>query len=310
MQFLKLHPIRSAVIALIIANTIWGAAPPIFKWALTDIGPFTLAFMRFFFAALIMFPFAYKNLRINKEDIRKLFLMAFLGITINISFFFVGLKNAQSINAGIIGSAAPIFIIFGSFIFLREKVNKKIILGAHVGLLGVLTILLSPLLWHGVSLSSNISFAGNMMFVVAMLGSLGTTLIGRKLMEKYEPAPVVFWAFLIGSMSFFPFFFNELSLNHFHLALTTKSEVGAFFGIFLSSAAAYYLFFLALKYLKASESSVFTYIDPVVTVIIAIPLLGEYPNSFFIIGSLLVFLGIYISEGRIHWHPIHLLRKR
>ena len=44
------------VIALIIANIIWGAAAPIFKLALTNIPPFTLGFIRFFFAGSILLP--------------------------------------------------------------------------------------------------------------------------------------------------------------------------------------------------------------------------------------------------------------
>ena len=37
------------ILALIITNVIWGAASPIFKLALTNIPPFTLAFIRFFY---------------------------------------------------------------------------------------------------------------------------------------------------------------------------------------------------------------------------------------------------------------------
>ena len=37
-----------AILAVIAANIIWGATPPIFKWALEEINPFTLAFFRFF----------------------------------------------------------------------------------------------------------------------------------------------------------------------------------------------------------------------------------------------------------------------
>ena len=86
MQFLKTsNHFRTAVIALIIANIIWGAAPPIFKWALQDIGPFTLAFLRFFLATILILPFAYKRLSIEKEDVAEVFLIGFLGVTLNIA---------------------------------------------------------------------------------------------------------------------------------------------------------------------------------------------------------------------------------
>lgn len=93
---------NQAILALIAANIIWGAASPIFKFALENIPPFTLAFLRFFGAALILFPFTVKSMWIKREDWLDLFLLSIFGITINITFFFMGLKYAPSINAPII----------------------------------------------------------------------------------------------------------------------------------------------------------------------------------------------------------------
>jgi len=59
---------------------------------------------------------------------------------------------------------------------------------------------------------------------------------------------------------------------------------------------------------KAQEVGLFNYLDPVVTVLIAVPLLGEHPDIYFFIGTILVFGGIYIAEGRIPWHPFHKLK--
>src|SRR5258708_287477 len=98
-----------AILALIANNIIWGAAPPIFKWSLIGIPPFTLAFLRFFIACILIFPFICKDLSIKNKDIPKLFILAVFGIVINISFFFLGLQRATSIDVSIIASAAPVF---------------------------------------------------------------------------------------------------------------------------------------------------------------------------------------------------------
>ena len=60
--------------------------------------------------------------------------------------------------------------------------------------------------------------------------------------------------------------------------------------------------------IETQEVGVFTYIDPVIAVLIAMPLLGEYPTPTFFIGSLFVFLGIFIAERRLHWHPFHRIK--
>lgn len=306
MPWFKAGHFKTAVLALIIANIIWGAAPPIFKWALQDIGPYSLAFLRFFIATIIIIPFSYKHLRVKKEDIAEVFLIGFLGVTLNIAFFFLGLQYAPSINASIIGSAGPIFLILFAFIFLREKPKKRVITGSLIGLAGVLAIMFKPL----ISAEPNLDLLGNAFFFIAMLGGLGHTIIGRQLLKKYEPLGLTFWSFLIGTVCFFPFFINE-NLNHSLLStITIPVIVSLFFGAVLCSGLAYFLFFWALKYMPASETGVFVYLDPIVTVIIAMPLLGEVPDTFYYIGSLFVFLGIYVAEGRLHWHPIHLLRRR
>ena len=305
MLFLKNNHFRTAVLALIIANIIWGAAPPIFKWALTDIGPFTLAFLRFLIASFLIVPFAYKHLTIKRDDIAEVFLLGFLGGMLNISFFFLGLKFAPSINASIIGSAGPIFLILFSFLLLREKPKSKLILGSLIGLCGVLIIMMKPLF----SQEPNMDLVGNGFFFLAMLAGLGHTILGRQLLKKYEAFGITFWTFFVATLCFLPLFIYE-NMNKISVALSPQSITGILFGAILCSAVADFLFFWALKYMPASETGIFVYLDPIVTVLIALPLLGEKPDTFYYIGSLFVFFGIYIAEGRIHYHPLHLLRKR
>lgn len=295
-----------AVLALIIANIIWGAAAPIFKWSLQSAPPFTLAFLRFFIAALIVLPFAYKNLAVRAKDIIPLIAFTALGITLNISFFFLGLEKSDSINAPIIASSGPIFIIIFAYFFLKEKISKREILGGILGLLGVFLIVVAPILENGF----DGSIEGNIFYIIAMLGSVGGIIILKKIIKNYNPITLVFWSFVLGSISFYPFFQNEVSSVGFLPNRDIQTFVGIIFGAVFSSAIAYLLHAWALKYMPAGETGIFTYIDPVVAVLIAAPLIGEQPSSVFFAGSFLVFSGIYIAEGRIHYHPIHLLTKR
>ena len=132
------------VLALIIANVIWGMASPIFKFALTNIPPFTLAFIRFFFAGLIFLPMAIKNWqRLSLKQFFEILLVGFFGITMNITFFFLGIVRTESINAPIIASSGPVFIYLLSIFFLREKPKSKVLAGMLVSLLGVLLIIMS-----------------------------------------------------------------------------------------------------------------------------------------------------------------------
>lgn len=294
-----------AILALIVANIIWGAASPIFKLALQNIPPFTLAYLRFFGAMLLLLPFCFKQLRIEKGDWLNLILLSVFGITINITFFFFGLKYAPSINAPIIASSGPIVGYISSIFILHEKPHTKILIGMLVSLAGVLTIIGQPILEHGI----NGEILGNLFFVLAMLGAVGHSILGKKVMPKYPVATTTFWSFLIGSFTFLPFFIMELfTLNPFS-SLDYRGVTGLVFGIFLSSALAYFLFDWGIKNISVQEIGIFAYIDPIVAIMIAIPLLGETLTPVFAIGSILVFSGIAIAEGRLHYHPLHKLRR-
>lgn len=302
---MRLSKFHTAVIALIIANIIWGAAPPIFKWSLQSTNIFTLAYLRFLIATILIFPFAYKNLLIKKSDVKNFLMLGVLGVAANISFFFLGLKYAPSINATIIGSAGPIFLIFASMIFLGEKPKKRVLLGSLVGLFGVLIVMLKPLLING-----KLAILGNIFFFVAMIGGLNHVILGRKLIKSYSPITLAFYSFFISTLCFFPFFVKENASVPFLQNINFQMITGILFGSILCSLAAYCLFFWAVKYMPASETGVFVYLDPIIAVLIAIPLLKEFPDDFFISGAFLVFLGIYIAEGRLHYHPFHLFKRK
>ena len=265
---MRLSKFKTAVVALIIANIIWGAAPPIFKWSLQSTGIFTLAYLRFLLATIIIFPFAIKYLSVRKSDIINFLLLGIVGVGANIAFFFFGLKFAPSINATIIGSAGPIFLIFISVFYLKEKVKKKFIIGSVIGLIGVLIVMLKPLLFnHG----TEIAALGNLLFFVTMLGGLTHIIFGRKLIKNYHPVTLTFYSFIIATFCFLPFFIQENISSPF-LANPDNFRliIGVVFGAIFTSVIAYYLFFWAVKYMPASQTGVFIYLDPVIAIIIAI----------------------------------------
>lgn len=295
---------RLPILFLILANVIWGASFPIYKWSLAEVPPFTFVFLRFYLGALIILPFVYKNLRVARADWKDLFLLSIVGITFTISALIFGLKFSSSINAPIILSAAPVILIIGSFFYLKEKLKTKVVMGTLVSLLGVLVIVLLPLFKQ--ELDGGVF--GNLLFVCAAIGSVIHALLLKKILPNYNPMTIAFWSFLIGSLPLLPLYVLELNQTHWTQALDFPGLIGIIYGAFLATAIAHSLFAYGVKFIKASEIGIFTYVDPIATIIIALPLLHEEITPLYLIGALFVFLGIFIAEGRIHYHPLHKLR--
>lgn len=302
----KLSKYHFAILALMGTNIIWGASVPIFKWSLQDMPPFTFAFIRFLLASLFILPFTMHRLKITRQDIISLFVLAFVGFFVHIGLLLVGLKISSSLNASIITTAAPVFLIIGSMIFLKEKVRLGVILGTILSLIGVIVIILRPI--FDVGLDGTIS--GNILFVISTLSFVAYTFLLKNYSTHLKTTTVTFYMFAFSTLMFLPLFLMESASHNLFEFITFQSMFGILFGALLTSVAGYLFYNFAIRYIKASETGIFLYMDPIVTILVAIPLLGEKLTSFFLFGTLLVFVGIFIAERRIHYHPLHRLRKK
>ncbi len=300
------------VFALIVANIIWGAASPIFKWSLQTTPLFTLAFIRFYIAAFILFLFLRSKIfNFDKHDFPKIFLVGFFGVSLNITFFFFGLKTGKAINAPVIASTQPLIIFILAVFTLGEKIKLNKLIGLFLGALGIGLIVGVPALQRGYTPE----IIGDFLIFLATLAAVGQTIVAKKLMndhQKLDPFVLTFWMFLIGTVTFFPFMLPEIIDPGFSpdSLLQTQPLIGIIFGSIFSSLIAYCFYIYGLSKITAQESSIFTYIDPIAGVLIAVPLLGETITWEFVVGSLLIFGGIWVAEHRIHYHPFYKLKNK
>ena len=300
---------RQAIIALIIANLIWGAASPVFKWSLTTIPPFILAFLRFFIASLLILPFAYKELKqIKLQLLPKLIIFTFLGITFNISFFFLGLKLAPSINAAIIASIQPfILVIIGAW-FLRENITRREMTAALISFLGILIIIIAPLIGDGYK--AEMFLIGNLFFLLATLGAIGNTIVGKIILNKNNLLGITLISFLIGALTFLPFALYEHFQNpQWYLNIGVSGYVGIVYGAVFASALAYHLYMVGLNGMEASETGIFGYLMPLAAVIIGVLFFSEAITLSFIAGSGLIIVGLILQEMSFFRSLLHKLKQ-
>jgi drug/metabolite transporter (DMT)-like permease len=289
------------ILALITASVIWGAAAPIFKWSIQNIPIFPLVFVRFFIASIFLIPFL-KTTKIKLSDFASVCLLGIFGITINSGLFFLGISMTSSINAGLMAASGPIFTILAAKIFLKENGSKRLIVGALVGLLGVLLISGQSILKQGLSTD----LLGNLCLIFSIWGTVGHEIMVKKLQLKYDSVLLTYAMFLVGALTFLPLAYLQLVQNpSFLLHIDIRGVTGVTFGILLSSLAAYFLWNWGLSKMPAGKSGIFLYADPAAAALIALPLLGEKLTTTDVIGAALIFLGIFIAERRIHYHLQH-----
>jgi drug/metabolite transporter (DMT)-like permease len=151
----------------------------------------------------------------------------------------------------------------------------------------------------------NGSVLGNMYLLIATVAAVGQTIVGKKIVSKYNPWAFTFWAFLVGAASFFPLALYEYArIPHLYALLDWRGYVGIAYGAIFSSTIAYGLFAWGLSKISATDSAMFAYVDPIIGTVMGAVLLHEPITVPFLLGSILIFGGIFLAEGRIHYHPI------
>ena len=117
-----------------LAALLWSGNYVVARGLHQTITPVSLAFFRWLTATLVLAPIAYKQVSSQMPLIKKhlgyLAITALLGVTLFNTFIYVAGKYSSAMNLAIIGtSAAPIFVLLLSALFLKEKATKHQIVG-------------------------------------------------------------------------------------------------------------------------------------------------------------------------------------
>src|SRR5207302_880878 len=135
------------LLAIILAAVIWGISAPVIKAAEDQVPTFTLAFLRFVIAVLLIASISLRNhwsLPIRISDLKLFILTGLTGIVGNIAFLFLGLKYTTALDYLTFSCLAPIFIAIAGYFFLREPLTRLNLTGQAMALVGAMIIIGTP----------------------------------------------------------------------------------------------------------------------------------------------------------------------
>ena len=263
------------------------------------IPPISLAFWRWLFCFIILLPFTFlylkKNFQDYKNEILKLFILGFLACGICGAFPFIAGKTTTIVNMGIIYSSSPIFIIIISSIFFKERLSINQLVGIFVCLVGVILIIIK----------ANLSLLINLRLTTGDLWMLGAS-IGWALYTIYifhwkSKLPLLHRFTLIsmfGAISLMPFFILE-NLFFLKTSYDLNFFIWALFAALSPSIIAFLLFNFVNKKLGASITGSVLYLYTVYGAIYGFFFFNEKLEIYHLIGSVMVFIGIFIVKGNV-----------
>lgn len=284
-------------LALILAHIIWGVNFVVAKITLQEFPPMSLALLRFAFASLFLAPFFLierKKVKIEIKDLPRLIGVGVFILTLNIAFFFEGIKRTTAIEGSVLTLIIPIFSVLCGWWFLKEKVYLINLLGVAVGLIGALVIIGLPQILTGKLSSQNM--LGNILIIFASMSWVTGAAISKGLLTKYSSLVVTAVAFLIATVTMFiPASIEYIQNPGWPEKITFLGLLGLIYMTLLSSISAYFLFEWGLSKTSVIAADLFQYIEPFIATFLAITILNESLSSSFLIGAFLIILGVYLG---------------
>ena len=227
---------------------------------------------------------------IDKADRSAFLRAAFFGMAINMLAFFKGLEYSTPINSTVIITTTPIMVFLFSVILLKENIRPKRAIGVLIGFLGALSLVLFS--QQAPANAPDISL-GNFLFI-ANASTYGLYMIYVKpLSEKYNTIHLLKWLFLIGLLMTMPFTLPELlEVDFQQMPHSVWWRIG--FVVFGTTVMTYLLMVYAIRHLRATSLSVFTYLQPIIGIVYAALVGADFMTPVKWIAMSLVLLGVFL----------------
>ncbi len=216
-------------ILILITNILFAVNMPISKYLLpAHVPPEGLTIMRMAFACVmfwIVSLFTVKE-KVPLKDLGMLFVCALCGVGINQGLFIVGLNRSSPVDASIIATAVPIFVLLLAAVILKEPITRKKSFGVFMGVSGGLLLVFSST--HAIDSISSLD--GDMMMIVSGLMYAIYLVLSKPLSLRYSSVTMMKWMFLFTTLTLVPFTFRHvLDAPAFHREVWDFTELGAIF---------------------------------------------------------------------------------
>ena len=289
-----------AYIMLVCATLFWACNFMIGKFAfLENIPPMSLVFFRWLLVWFVLLPFTYKEILKFKDiilgNLPLLFFLALTSVGLFNSFTYLALVHTQVINASLFNTAIPAIIILLCFIFKIEKTNKFQILGLIISIFGILSIITKLNLDILLTLNFN---KGDILMIGAVIswGIYSAFLKKRKFNVSLLTLVHILCTF--GLLTLVPQFLYELSQGK-TITVNNNLIYSLIYLAIFPSIGSYYCWAGAVSIIGANRAGIFLSLIPLFSTILAIIYFDEKFYFFHFIGSVLIVLGLFLSNKKI-----------
>ena len=265
-----------------------------------NITPMALFCLRSFGAAALFWLcslFCTTGRQIERRDLWKVAVASFLGLFATQVSFLFAITKCTAIDVSIMSTLTPIMALVISTIALKERFTLSGLGGLALSLAGVFILIFNCVSIHSGADSTSIwgilGMVFNALFFASYVG------IFKPLIQKYPVVTFMKWMFLFSSLMALPFSFSAFAASDL-AAVPADVMWQVVFVVVAATFIAYFLIPVGQKYLQPVVVCMYTYVQPVIAMVIALIMGLDTLNWLKVVATVLVFTGV----GLVNFAPL------
>jgi len=270
---------------------LFGANAVAIKIALTGLGTFTAAAVRFSIAVVAIFlwtRFTHQSIRFRKGQAHELLIISILFIA-QISLFYAGLNKTFASRGALIVNMVPFLVLLLSHFFTRDdRITPGKLIGILMGFSGILFLFLQKR-----DISNELKIGDMLIFSATLLWAC-SGVYTKKIIQNYRPFQITFYPLLVAVPFLYicAFLFDKPMMNgpgrDVLAAILYQGLITGSFGFVAWNEL--------LQRYGAVSLHTFIFIMPVIGVLLGGLILKEPITGNILIALTFIGMGIFVSQ--------------
>jgi drug/metabolite transporter (DMT)-like permease len=262
------------------------------KLGMREFAPLSFAWLRIAAGAAILGIVVRNDAPLSRDDSRRVFIWAILGVAINATLFLVGLSLTTVAVSAVLITAIPVFTLALAIALGVERASAMRVFGIALAAAGALLVVGGESL-HG----SRSSFIGALLIVMNCFSYALYLVLSKPHMARLSPRRVVARMFAVGSILLLPI--CAYSLWHEPWSrISPRAWIVLAIVVAGPTVTAYLLQAWALRHADSSAVAAYTYVQPVLASFLGAIFLGEPVRGIVVLAAVMIFAGVWLA-GRI-----------
>ncbi len=266
--------------------------------AVAEVEPWTLAFFRWFGAAVILLPFVFGSLARHRKALianrAQITWLALLGMWICGALVYLALRYTSATNATLIYTSSPALILILEWLFFGRPISLRQAFGSVIAFVGVAVIVLKG----DISRLADLQFNPGDLIIgfCAVSWALYSVILKKPRLQALPTIPLFAAIVIAGAVALAPFAAVEsLALATFPASRSAWLSIAGL--ALVSSVFSFASYQYGVRRFGPSLTGMVLYLLPVYGVGLAIVFLGEQFRSFHAAGLALILPGIILATA-------------